>query len=121
MVQRTRVFLVDDIDGNSDPEAKVATVDFALDGNKYEIDLSAFNAEALRDLLDPFVVNARKVKSGESSAVRRSGRTRQRTVTSTARSDSAAIRDWAIRSGIPINSRGRIPAEITEAYDALPE
>lgn len=56
MAQVTVVELVDDLDGSEADE----TVEFALDGAAYEIDLSATNAEELREALGPYVEAARR-------------------------------------------------------------
>ncbi len=58
MAQRTRVVLVDDLDGG--PAAE--TVRFALDGAAYEIDLSEQHAAQLRDDLARWVGHARRVR-----------------------------------------------------------
>jgi hypothetical protein len=55
MAQQTTVRFVDDLDGS---EAS-GTVDFGLDGRRYEIDLSEGNAARLREALAPFVGVAR--------------------------------------------------------------
>lgn len=47
MAQKVQVVLTDDLDGGDADE----TVQFALDGVSYEIDLSTANAEALREAL----------------------------------------------------------------------
>ena len=47
VAQRVEVVLVDDVDGGPADE----TVQFALDGVSYEIDLNAANATALREAL----------------------------------------------------------------------
>lgn len=56
MAQKVFVSLVDDIDGSEADE----TVEFGLDGVNYEIDLSAENAEELRDALAQYVEHARR-------------------------------------------------------------
>lgn len=48
----TRTYLVDDLDGSEDD---VSTVTFTLDRTNYEIDLSASNADRLREKLEKFV------------------------------------------------------------------
>lgn len=106
MAQRLKVELVDDIDGNDADE----TVTFSLDGVSYEIDLSTKNAAKMRDTLAPYVGSARKVAGRRrrgSGSGRRAGGT-----------DTAAIREWARSSGYDVSERGRIPAEIRQAYDA---
>ena len=60
MAQHTTVRIVDDLDGT---EAS-GTVEFALDGRSYEIDLSDKNAAKLRKALTPFLDVARKAGSG---------------------------------------------------------
>ncbi|MGC7495274.1 histone-like nucleoid-structuring protein Lsr2, partial [Xanthomonas citri pv. citri] len=54
MAQRVRVDLVDDVDGSPAEES----VNFALDGVNYVIDLSAENASKLRDALSLWVDHA---------------------------------------------------------------
>ncbi len=107
MASRTIVELVDDLDGGDADE----TVSFALDGRQYEIDLSTENAKKLRAALADYEDVARRV------AGRAAGRTRVR-VPRQADNDAAAIREWALANGHEVNSRGRIPAHVREAYDA---
>ena len=56
MAQKHIVQLIDDLDGVEAQE----TVSFALDGTRYEIDLSAENAARLRDSLAVYVASARR-------------------------------------------------------------
>jgi hypothetical protein len=58
MAQTVIVKLTDDIDGGDAHE----TVSFALNGQRYEIDLNENNAKALRDALGPFIEKARPVR-----------------------------------------------------------
>lgn len=48
MAKKVIITLIDDLDGESEA---AETVEFALDGVGYEIDLTADNAERLRDQL----------------------------------------------------------------------
>ena len=64
--------LVDDLDG-SVIEQGGETIRFSLEGRSYEIDLSAANAERMRDAFAPYIRAGRGV--GGSS---RSGRSRSR-------------------------------------------
>jgi len=57
VAQQTTVTLIDDLDGGR----AVETVSFSLDDARYEIDLSARNAKALRKVLGPFTDAARHV------------------------------------------------------------
>ncbi len=119
MAQKTVVTLEDDIDGGTAEE----TVTFALDGISYEIDLSARNAQALRDAFSAYVGHGRRT-SGRGGAPRGT-RARAATTstgsgsgTSARRGDNAAIREWARAQGHSVNERGRIPASVISAYDA---
>ncbi|WP_040158664.1 histone-like nucleoid-structuring protein Lsr2 [Nigerium massiliense] len=104
MAQRVHIVLTDDLDGSD----AVETVTFGLDGNTYEIDLSEQNVAKLRDALQPYVAVARKVTTRRTPGKRRPS------------SDSSAtdIRAWAQAQGMTVSSRGRVPAEIREAYEA---
>lgn len=108
MAQKVVVSLVDDLDGGKADE----TVQFALDGKHYEIDLSDDNAAALRDALAAYVASAR----------RPGGNTRTRAAASSGRAgidreQNQAIRDWAREQGMKVSDRGRIPTEVTDAYN----
>ena len=107
MAQKVNVLLVDDLDGES---AADETVRFGLDGRDLELDLSADNAAAMRETLRKYVDAARK--TGSSKTGRASTR---RTVTDV---DPKAVRAWAAANGREVSSRGRIPAEVVEAYRA---
>jgi hypothetical protein len=103
MAQKVKIILVDDLDGGSADE----TVRFGLDGVSYEIDLSSGNAAELRSAVERFVPHARKTSGGRATRSRVSAGRNQ---------DSAKIRQWARDNGYAVNSRGRIQAEIQEAY-----
>ncbi|NEC66501.1 Lsr2 family protein [Streptomyces sp. SID9727] len=107
MAQKVQVLLVDDLDGGEADE----TVTFALDGKTYEIDLTTSNADKLRSLLEPYAKNGRR--TGGRAA---SGRAKGRAV-SGGNKDTAEIRKWARENGHNVNDRGRVPAEIREAYE----
>ncbi|MGC4174425.1 histone-like nucleoid-structuring protein Lsr2 [Demequina sp.] len=102
MAQKVQVVLVDDVDGGEAAE----TVSFSLDGVGYEIDLSEANASALRDAFGPWIAAGRRV-SGRRSAGRGRGR---------GSSDAGKIREWAKENGYKVSERGRVSAEIREAY-----
>lgn len=112
MARKVTVTLVDDVDGQATADE---SVEFAIDGITYEIDLSSKNADNLRSELSVWVANARKV----------GGRRRARASVSVGRKrvnidreQSAAIREWASKNGHAISSRGRIPAEVIDAFNA---
>ena len=108
-MKRVTTELVDDLDNTVIAPGQGGTVTFALDGTSYEIDLGTDNTRALRDALAPFIARAR------STGRRASGARRTR---SAGTSDTAVVREWAQRNGYTVGDRGRIPAEIREAYAA---
>ncbi|CPV75004.1 histone-like nucleoid-structuring protein Lsr2 [Mycobacteroides abscessus] len=111
MAKKVTVTLVDDVDGEATADE---SVEFGLDGVTYEIDLSSKNAEKLRKQLSTWVEHARKVSGRRRTSSLGSGRKRP----SIDRAQSAAIREWASKNGHPISSRGRIPAEVIDAFNA---
>ena len=105
MAQRVQVLLVDDIDGSAAAE----TVSFSLDGVSYEIDLTAAHAKKLRDDLASWVGHARR-SGGRKSA-------RKATAGGLRRGDLAEVRAWARNNGHQVSDRGRVSAEVLDAYD----
>ena len=115
MAQKINVTLVDDIDGGDAAE----TVEFALDGTSYEIDLSERNAQTLRDSLATYIASARRAGRGggtSSGAARRSGRRAGGGTMD--RSQVQHIRQWARDNGHQVSERGRISADILAKYQA---
>ncbi len=109
MAQKVNIVLVDDLDGTEATE----TVTFGLDGSTYEIDLNDGNASSLREALAGYVGHARKVAGGG----RRGGR-KSSGGSSSSKSNSKDVREWAKGQGMDVSERGRIPAEVQQAYDA---
>ncbi|WP_435829277.1 histone-like nucleoid-structuring protein Lsr2, partial [Pseudonocardia alni] len=103
------VQLIDDLDGATADE----TVAFTLDGKQFEIDLNAANAATLRDKLAPFV-SAARTAGGNRRAQRRDAATAAGSTE--ARRHNQAVRVWARENGYSVSARGRIPAEVVEAY-----
>jgi hypothetical protein len=95
--------LIDDLEGG--PATK--TIRFGIDGTEYEIDLNDDNAEYLEKTLADHAAKGRKV-------------TRVKTVKAgngRANSDeTATIRAWALAHGHDVKPRGRVPANLVQAY-----
>ena len=104
MAQRVNVVLVDDLDGNDAEE----TVTFGLDGVDYEIDLSADNAAELRKTLGRYIDAGRKVGGRKRKGQRVAG----------GGTSAADIRQWARENGWDVPERGRVSADVREAYAA---
>lgn len=112
MAQEVILKLVDDLDGSEATE----TVLFGLDGESFEIDLSAKNAAALRKALDRYRGSARASSAGRASSG--SGRRSRSKSRGRGDVDPKAVRAWANEHGIEISTRGRIPTEVLEQYKA---
>ena len=69
MAKTVIVKLTDDIDGGDADE----TIEFALDGRSYEVDLNAANAAKLRGALQPFIENGRGTGGNRARPPRHAG------------------------------------------------
>lgn len=112
-----RVLLVDDISGDVIDEGLGGTVEFSFDGKHYTIDLGVKNRDAFRKDMTKWTEHAQEVE-----APRRQTTTRRRTASSASSGMSKetreAIRHWANSNGYSVGDRGRIKAEIVEAFEA---
>lgn len=120
MAQKTIVTLVDDLTGEEAED--ITTVEFALDGVTYEIDLDDKNSARLRDALADYIAAARRTGGRRSSGRRRSGAgTGTPRATSPGgydRETSKQIRQWAKAQGFEVSDRGRVPNNVVEAWEA---
>lgn len=106
MAQRIIKSITDDIDGSEDAR----TVTFAFEGRSYEVDLSAKNRDKLAKALEPYI------KAGRAASTSR--RTVGSRTSGTTRHNTTAIREWAKANGHKVSDRGRIAAEVLQAYEA---
>jgi hypothetical protein len=88
-------------------------VDFTIDNNRYQMDLSERNAARLREALAPFIAAARRASGSTTTRSRRSTIAAR---PARAGADTAAIREWASANGFSVSARGRIAASVREAY-----
>ena len=108
MAQRVEVLLTDDLDGTSIAAGKGETVQFALDGKNYEIDLTSINATNLRKALKPYLDAARKTATGNA----------KRTRTTRIGPDPKTVKEWARANGYDVKDRGRVSKDVLEAFNA---
>jgi nucleoid-associated protein Lsr2 len=106
MAKRVQVIHTDDIDGSEAAE----TITFSLDGINYSIDLSEANAKKLREAFAPYVAAGERERG---ASTRRAGGGRRKSG-STAATD---VRAWAAEQGMQVSARGRVSAEVREAYE----
>jgi len=103
--------MIDDLDGSEGDD--VSTVRFALDKKDYEIDLSAANADRLREKLSRFVEAATPVKINKARLQRKAKPPRSE------RGKSQEIRKWAKANGYEVSDRGRIGQAVWDAFDEV--
>ena len=103
MAKRIVEIFVDDINGETLEDADHEAVRFALDGVDYRIDLGRENASKLRAVFAPYISAGEKV--GRSAPAPR-----------TPRNQTSDIRAWARDNGYRVAARGRIPADVVQAY-----
>ncbi|GGK58089.1 histone-like nucleoid-structuring protein Lsr2 [Ornithinimicrobium pekingense] len=114
MVQRVQVILEDDMTGGEASE----TVEFALDGVSYEIDLNDENAAQLREAFAPWIAEARR-SGGRRQTRRRGAAGAGASGNGPAKSDELAkMREWGRANGFKVSSRGRVSQELQDAYAA---
>lgn len=106
MAQKVNIITESDLSG----EANASTIPFGLDGTNYEIDLTEKEAAKFREVLARYVGAGRQV--GKTRQSKRSGGTPQ------SGPSAKMIRAWAQENGHEVPERGRIPAEVREAYAA---
>ncbi|MGB3769522.1 MAG: Lsr2 family protein [Rhodococcus sp. (in: high G+C Gram-positive bacteria)] len=112
MAKQVVVQLVDDID-QTPLDDTGEHITFAVDGIRYEIDLSADNAAEFRRTVGYYVKYAAKV-----SSTAKSERGGAKPIGRRSAEQTKAVREWAIDAGYNLSARGRIPSEVQRAYDA---
>lgn len=113
MAERIIHQLIDDLDGSEIPIDKGERIEFSIRGISYQIDLSPTNANKLDKALKPFIEAGTRVRGS-----RRSAATKGAPRGASSREQLAAIREWARKSGYEVSDRGRIKAEVVEAFEA---
>jgi hypothetical protein len=113
MAQRTVIRLVDDLDDTEIVDGAGETVNFALDGRQYEIDLTNEHADELRAALDRYVHTARKVGARQTRARASAGK-----AAAPVNYSPQAVRAWAKANKIDVSPRGRVPQSVVDRFRA---
>ncbi len=115
MAQKTIVTLVDDLTGEE--AENISTVEFALDGMTYELDLTDENSAKLRDALSPYANAGRKIGGRRRSGPRPGQAAKgNRSAAGYNRETLKAIREWAKKNGHSVSNRGRLSAEVLQDW-----
>lgn len=111
MAQRPYTIVTCDFDHEEETEGTNSYV-LTINNKTYSVDLCPEHYEEVGVALDKIVSNGTKV--GTVSRARSSGSRRA----SRGADLNAAIREWAAAQGYEVASRGRIPQELVEAFEA---
>jgi hypothetical protein len=111
-IEERTVTLVDDFDGTIAAE----TVQFSLDGKRYEIDLSKSNANELRRTLRPYVDRARGARRAPGSHRGKNAASRSSASRRPEGYDRVEVRTWAKANRIAVSPRGRIANDVVERW-----
>ena len=108
MAQKVVVQLIDDLDG--DPiDIGGETISFAVNGVEYSVDLNDKNATEFHRKMDYYIKYATRVGG------RKTARPAKQTSNG---ANTQQIREWANSNGYTVSARGRVAADIMEAYAA---
>ncbi len=113
MAKKTQVVLISDISGDEITDGG-QSIDFAYKGQTYTIDLTDKEADKFDKAMSVYLESA--TRTGGRSTSRSRGRG-----AGGGSEDLAAMREWARANGYEVSSRGRISAEVREAYRAAHE
>lgn len=112
MARRTIELLVSDLSGDELEAGQGQTVEFTYRGTSYSIDLTDKEAAGFDKAIAMYIEHA--TKAGGS---RRGSGTRKASGSGRSKEELAEIRDWLTANGHEVSPRGRIKAELLEAYD----
>jgi hypothetical protein len=134
VAQKVRVEYFDDIDGEPITDGLAQSFRITVDDVEYELDLRPSNADKFWAVLKPWLNESTRKQAASTPAApvadpvlapvrpRAAGRPRQvharKLSSGRAPEQLAAVRHWARGQGFEVSSRGRIPREILERFDA---
>lgn len=107
MAQKVLIQLVSDLSGADIDDGDGQTVKFGWLGVDYSIDLTNKEVDKFAKVLEPYLAVATKT-----------GGRKTRGASAGPKKDTKAIREWANANGYEVGDRGRIPADVVEAYEA---
>lgn len=114
MAQKVEVVLTCDLDEADTPA--VDTVVFGYDGANYEFELCQAHLDEYHRVMKGFVASARRAAAGGRRSGGSGGAPRPSRPAGNP-SELAQVREWARNNGYEVSDRGRIPAQVREAFD----
>ena len=117
MGQRIEVVLTCDLHDGEVPAEE--TVTFAVDGTTYAFEACPDHLQEFRDAVGRYVAAARRADQPRRGRRRADGAAPARRSTSgRGATDLSEVRAWARSQGYKVSDRGRISAEVQEAFEA---
>ena len=105
-----------DICGETTDDATAVTLGWGRE--QWELDLCPTHNAELSRQFDEWTSKARRATGRSSSRSSSSGGGGSRAATFGTTSDANAVREWAKANGYKVGDKGRIAADVRQAYDA---
>ncbi|MFJ9234417.1 Lsr2 family protein [Streptomyces anulatus] len=115
MAQKIVTTYTDDLTGEASEDVMTHTI--LVDGAGVEIDLTPESHDKLMDALKPFLQAKGARRTRVSLLAKAASKAKPSAANGAGKQDTAEIRKWARENGHSVNDRGRVPAEIREAYE----
>ncbi|QNJ57084.1 nucloid associated Lsr2-like [Gordonia phage Rabbitrun] len=113
MSRQEVIRVIDDYDGQPIENEEPIVMEFSVEGEQYQLDLRPSNVTKFQKDMTKWTDKAQKVGG------RRKRRAKAVAPTKAAKSaELAEIRNWARDNGYEVSDKGRVPAEIREAFEA---
>lgn len=115
-----QITYIDDLTGEELTDETYQQVHFGWDGTNYQIDLSKLGAAKLEKFITPYVEAAQKISATRGRTRGASGGSGKRPGTGSGLSKEtlAQIREWSAKNGRELSSRGRVPQDVIDAWEA---
>lgn len=107
--------MIDDLTGETIEPGEGGTIEFSVGGATYSIDLTTKNAEEFYAAFGKYIDAATAVSPGRKVSTGQGGRAAANPA-KPSKSELQAIREWAKAAGYQVAARGRVSAEVQEAY-----
>jgi Lsr2 len=113
LVMAKKIVTLDDLDASQEAEE---TMLYLVDGEYWEIDLSANNAREFREAFARYVKVSRPVPAKEAARRLAAGTGTFGTGSSYGDYDPAVVRTWAQRNRVEVSDKGRIPEHVVTMW-----
>jgi len=116
MAKKTIEIITSDLSGEELERGQGRTVVFSVEDSAYSIDLTDAEADEFHETLKTYTSVASR-RSSRPAQTRKSSSTAGSSGSGRTSEELAHVRAWAKENGYEVSERGRIKAEILEAFD----